>query len=228
MANGNLSCWDPEEKYLLSKHNHISMKTHKLFPIKTFILTGSLLILTLFIFGQTDYNTFCRQSIRSNNAGMLVLGGWAVANIASGAYGWSQYSNERKYFNQMNLFWNVVNLSIASIALYNNYHLDCYALSSEEIFDSQARTEKILLINSALDLGYIGTGFLLRHLSINSAKKGSLLKGYGNSLLLQGSFLLVFDLMLYQILRNQRIDFLNSLNLTVYPDITGFQILLNI
>lgn len=159
---------------------------------------------------------------------MLVLGGWAIANIATGAYGWSQYSNENKYFYQMNLFWNMVNLSIAGVALYNNYHLDCSVLSPGEMMEKHTRTERILLINSALDLGYIGTGFLLRHLSVSSAKRGSLLKGYGNSLLLQGSFLLVFDLILYRILRNQRIDFLNNMNLTISPEITGFQFFLNI
>jgi len=62
-------------------------------------------------------------------------------------------------------------------------------------------------------LGYIGTGLLLRHLSCQSENRGDLLKGYGNSLLLQGSFLLVIDLFLNQLLKNQRMDFKNGLSL---------------
>jgi len=45
---------------------------------------------------------------------------------------------------------------------------------------------------------------------------------------LQGSFLLVFDLFLNQLLRNQRMDFINELSLMISPEITGFQFVLNL
>lgn len=101
--------------------------------------------------------------------------------------------------------WNVVNLSIAGYALYSNSTTPWETLHASEFLARHIKTEKILLINAGLDLGYIGAGFLLRHLSTRSVNNTHLLQGYGNALILQGAFLLVFDLALYQVLHNQRL-----------------------
>lgn len=191
---------------------------------KQFIFTYVLLLVSGYVFAQGDYAQFNNQSIMTTNTGMSVLGGWAIGNIVLGAYGWAHNTGQQKYFNQMNLFWNTVNLTIAGISLYNNYHTDISLFDAEQIMSKHLQTEKILLINSFLDAGYIGTGFLLRHFSGKSEQRGDLLKGYGNSLLLQGGFLLVFDICLYGIMRNQRLDFLNNLNISA--DLTGFQLLI--
>lgn len=173
---------------------------------KRTLILSVLLTITYVLWGQIPQEEFCRNSMRISNTGMSVLGTWAVVNIATGAWGWSKYEGEKKYFHQMNLLWNTVNLSIAGIALYNNLNYDCLAAGGEAVLSKHLRTEKILLVNSVLDAGYIGTGFLLKHLSGKSEKRADLLKGYGNSLILQGSFLLVFDLALYGIMRNARLD----------------------
>jgi hypothetical protein len=178
-------------------------------------------------YSQNDYQSFYDQSLATQNTGMYILGGWAIANIATGAYGWSQYSDQKMYFHQMNLFWNTVNLSIAGFALYSNAQVDFSMMSSEEILGKHLDTERILLINSALDIGYIGTGFLLRHYSGKSEERSDLLKGYGNSLILQGGFLLVFDLVLYQVLRTQRLDYIDSINLVSSAEMTGIQFVVN-
>ncbi|MDZ7633582.1 MAG: hypothetical protein U5L72_03705 [Bacteroidales bacterium] len=114
---------------------------------------------------QGDYQSFYTGSLRINNTGMYILGSWAMANIAAGAYGWATATGEMKYFGQMNLFWNVVNLSIAGFALYGNYSTDFSIMGGQELLARHLKTENILLINSALDVGYIGAGFLMRHLS---------------------------------------------------------------
>lgn len=164
---------------------------------------------------QGDYQSFYAGSLKINNTGMYILGSWAVANIAAGAYGWATATGDMKYFGQMNLFWNVVNLSIAGFALYGNYSTDLSVMSGEEMLARHLKTENILLINSALDVGYIGAGFLMRHLSAGSVNRGDLLKGYGNSVIMQGAFLLVFDLVMYGILRDYRMDFMEGINLAV-------------
>jgi collagenase-like PrtC family protease len=53
------------------------------------------------------------------------------------------------------------------------------------------KTENLYLINAGLDVVYIGTGFLLKHFSINNLNKQNLLKGHGNSVILQGGFLMI-------------------------------------
>ncbi|MDX9727744.1 MAG: hypothetical protein RBT50_00635 [Bacteroidales bacterium] len=147
---------------------------------------------------------FEEASLAANNAGMYVLGGWALANMAAGAYGWAAFEGEKKYFSQMNLFWNVVNLSIAGFALYSSYSTDVSLMSEGELLARHLKTEKLFLINSGLDVGYMGAGLLMRHFSSNSEKRGDLLKGYGNAVILQGGFLLVFDMAMYFIFHDIR------------------------
>lgn len=189
-------------------------------------LLAAFLLLSLTVSAQDSFPDFYTQNIKINNTGMYILGSWAVLNMATGAYGWSKYSGDRMYFHQMNLFWNVVNVSIAGFALYGNYTTDPGSFSQQELMEKMLKTENILLINAGLDIGYIGTGFLLRHLSGKSDKRADLLKGYGSSLILQGGFLLVFDLVLYGVLRADRMDFLNNVNMAMIPD--GFMIGLSI
>ena len=171
-------------------------------------------------YGQMASNQFFERHLSTANTGMYVLGSWALVNMATGAYGWSRCRGHEKYFFQMNLFWNVVNLSIAGMALYSNLHLDYSQLSQESILQKSWQTERILLINSALDLGYVGTGFLLRHLSGKHDRRRDLLLGYGHSLMVQGGFLLVFDLILYGFMHHLRMDFLSGLS----PIVTSHQL----
>ncbi|MCU0458077.1 MAG: hypothetical protein MUE37_03180 [Bacteroidales bacterium] len=154
--------------------------------------------------GQDVTATFGEASMAAGNGGMYVLGGWALANLAAGAYGWAAFEGEKKYFSQMNLFWNVINLSIAGIALYGNYSTDILSMTGEDLLARHLKTEKLFLINSGLDVGYMGAGFLMRHLSAKSEKRADLLMGYGNAVILQGGFLLVFDMVMYFIFRDIR------------------------
>jgi hypothetical protein len=187
-----------------------------------------LLIIVLPANGQEEYREFYSESIRTTNTGMYVLGGWAITNIASGAYGWSQTGGTTKYFHQMNLFWNTVNLAIAGYGLYNNSRLDISAMDPDKIMERHTRTERILLINTGLNVGYIGGGLLMRHFAGRSAEYSDLWEGYGNSVMMQGGFLLLFDLALYGILRTQRIDFLENINVAISPGNSTVMLSINI
>ena len=171
--------------------------------------------------GQTEYVEYYGQSLRINNMGMAVLGSWALANITIGAYGWSQNTGQRAYFHQMNLFWNTVNLTIAGIALYSNLTADYALLPGEELLEKQFRTQRLYLINAAVDVGYVSAGFLLKHLATKYPKNELRLRGYGNSVILQGSFLFVFDLVMYGLLNNRRADFLQQVSLSPMQDAYG-------
>lgn len=169
------------------------------------ILLGVLFLMTaITLHAQEGGRSFAEASMAANNTGMYILGGWAIANMAAGAYGWSAFEGEKKYFSQMNLFWNVVNLSIAGIALYSNYSTDLLPAGADEILARHLKTERLFLINSGLDVGYMGAGFLMRHLSVKSEKRSDLLRGYGNAVILQGGFLLVFDLVMYFVFHDMR------------------------
>ncbi len=169
------------------------------------------------LMAQSDIMEFHERSLAVNNVGMGILGGWALANIATGAIGWANSDGQRAYFHQMNLFWNVVNLSIAGIALVNNFTFDYATRSAAELLEMQHKVQGLFLINAGLDLAYMGTGVLLRHLSDPAKKSGPRLMGYGEAVILQGAFLFVFDLVLYAIQRGHRTEFMEHLALSPAP-----------
>lgn len=182
------------------------------------LVSLSLLLFSMVLSGQPESTSFCNESSRLNMAGMCVLGGWAVANMAIGTYGWINFTGEHKYFSQMNFFWNTVNLAIAGFSLHGTGQMDCYSISVADALTRQMKTEKVLLVNAGLDAAYIGSGFLLRYFSGKSEKRRDLLKGYGNSLIMQGAFLMVFDLAFYKVLHSHRPDYLSDIGLRLNPE----------
>jgi Family of unknown function (DUF6992) len=194
------------------------------------ILIGFLFLCLLIpatVQGQNTYVEYYGESLKINNLGMAVLGGWALANISVGAYGWSQQSGQGAYFHQMNLFWNTVNLSIAGIALYSNISADYSLFSGANLLDKQLKTQQLYLINGAIDVGYVATGFFLKYLAPKYPKNELRLRGYGNSVILQGTFLFVFDFVMYGLLRNHRSGFLDQLSFSPMQDAWGLVCTMN-
>lgn len=74
-------------------------------------------------YAQTEsLESFNQKRLDINKTGMMILGSWAVGNMAvSGvALGRGNFTEDRtKHFHQMNIYWNVVNLSLAGFGLYS-------------------------------------------------------------------------------------------------------------
>lgn len=170
-----------------------------------------LFIFTLSANAQSDslLQKFHLERMNINESAMLVLGGWAVGNILVGTYGNFKASGEAKYFHQFNAMWNVVNLGIAAFGYFNAVNSDPASMTNLEILKDYNSLQSFLLLNAGLDAAYIMTGFYLKERSKNSSRADRL-KGYGNSLLLQGGFLLLFDVTLYFIHQN-------NANINLYP-----------
>lgn len=140
-----------------------------------------------------SFKDFARSYQKTNRTGMWILGTWAVGNMLVGGISWaSGAKGESKYFQQMNLAWNVVNIGLAGFGLHQAYS-NIEGLSWQEVFANHHQMQKVLLFNAGLDVGYIATGFFLIERSRNVTKLPERLSGFGKSLLLQGSFLLLFD-----------------------------------
>jgi len=123
--------------------------------------------------------------------GMTFLTSWAAANIAGGTTAYFLAKDrEWKYFHEMNVFWNTVNLGlgISGLLMERKSKTD---LNMDQSLKAQKRVERIFLVNCGLDLIYIGSGLAMRQLQ--NAKNPERMMGYGNALILQGSFLLLFD-----------------------------------
>jgi hypothetical protein len=184
---------------------------------KKLVLLFCISLFAIQVDAQTDYGNFYLKSQKNANTGMYVLGSWALLNMATGAYGMSTQTGSSKYFYQMNLFWNTVNLGIAGFALVTAHLSDPTLLSPQQMMDKHLFNEKLLLINAGLDVLYMAGGVFMISKSKNSTKRPELLKGYGHSLLLQGGFLFVFDLVLYTIQHNHSVNFLQNVQLSFRP-----------
>lgn len=162
---------------------------------------------------------------KTNKTGMLVLGSWAVANIAVGSLAYGKANGSTKYLHQMNIFWNIVNLGIASAGYFGKEDTGGGLASS--LF-AQQKIEKILLVNAALDVAYMAGGLYLRERGLR--KSSDRLTGYGKSILIQGAFLLVFDGTMYTLHRKngRKMDkLLENVSVGFTGNGIGFQASLN-
>ncbi len=191
----------------------------------TFTLT--LLFLGLMTFAQTaDWDTFNAERMQMTRNGMMVLGGWAVTNIAVSGIASQRTTGEDKYFHQMNVYWNLVNLGIAGVGYYGSLG-DAAGLNWVQTMDEQYGLEKTLLLNVGLDAAYMAGGAWMIERS-KTAENGPRWKGFGRSLVLQGAFLFVFDIGFYAFQANHRSTWVeeNVSALNVSP--SGFYVSFNL
>lgn len=155
-------------------------------------------LLSLFLCASAqDLESFNIDRLDKTKVGLLVLGTWATANVALSPILASRSSGSNKYFHQMNGYWNAVNLVIAGVGYYSAATTDPSGLTLSESLKEQSSLEKILLFNAGLDLAYVAGGLYLRERSKNDIKNASRLRGFGNSIMLQGGFLFAFDVAFY-------------------------------
>jgi hypothetical protein len=170
------------------------------------------------VFSQNDstlhLQNFQMERKDITETAMLVLGGWAVGNILVGTYGNFKATGEAKYFHQFNAMWNVVNLGIAAFGYFNAVNSDPSSMTNLEIIKDFNSLQNFLLLNAGLDVAYIASGLYLKERSKNSSS-AERLRGYGNSLLLQGGFLSLFDVSLFFIHQN-------NANINLYPHLESF------
>jgi len=189
----------------------ISYNLYPLIIVFLFLLSES-------VFSQNDsilhLQNFHMERKDINETAMLVLGGWAAGNILIGTYGNFKASGEARYFHQFNAMWNVVNLGIAAFGYFNAANSDPSSITNLEIIKDYNSLQNFLLLNAGLDVAYIATGLYLKERSKNSSSSERL-RGYGNSLLLQGGFLLLFDVSLFFIHQN-------NANINLYPHLESF------
>jgi hypothetical protein len=143
-----------------------------------------------------DFNEFNKKREKISRNGMYVLGGWAVGNMAYSGVQYYRTEGTEKYFNQMNVIWNSVNLVLAGGSLLARPKSD---LDFNKTMRFQMNTEKMFLANAALDLVYSSAGVYLMERAKTTPKNYYKFNGWGQSLVLQGGFLFLFDSAMYVI-----------------------------
>jgi hypothetical protein len=96
----------------------------------------------------------------------------------------------------MNVLWNLINLGIAIPGYLGTKKRRNSILDPSETIKKQMATEKLYLINGILDVSYIFMGYYCYTLGDKYPKGANLLHGYGHSFMMQGTFLLINDLVI--------------------------------
>jgi hypothetical protein len=155
-----------------------------------FVLLVLLLANTFYSLSQ-ELDIYLEKEKKLERNSMIVLTSWGGLNLATGLIGWNTTKGESSYFNQMNASWGLINAGIGTAALLIHKEKSRTAPSALE---ASHRTEKVLLLNTGLDVAYVTAGFLFRSESKNNLENADRFRGFGNSLLMQGGFLLLFDI----------------------------------
>lgn len=160
------------------------------------------------VYGQSTVSLpdFNRAEQLHQERAMLVLGGWALANIALGASLQGSRAGSDRYFHRMNGYWNLVNLGIAGFGYYAAQQLDPGGFDLATSINKHHGFQKMLLFNAGLDVGYVLGGLYLTERAKNRPDQRDRLRGFGQSIMLQGGFLFAFDLVNYFIARTRTSD----------------------
>lgn len=156
----------------------------------------------------TVLREFSEQRIRHQKTLGLTLGGYSLGNIALGSVMASRTSGETKYFHQMNVYWNLINLGIAGAGLLGSRKRNSNGETLAQAIRQHQTMKQVLLFNAGLDVAYIVGGAYLRErsragLPVTRPDRAEQLRGYGKSVMLQGGFLLAFDMVNYLIFKNR-------------------------
>ena len=96
------------------------------------------------------------------------------------------------------MMWNSVNLALATVSYISAGKETTNNLTLSNVLNHQNKTEKLFLFNTGLDVAYVTAGFYLKERG-NSNLNPAKLKGYGDAVIMQGGFLLLFDAVMYAV-----------------------------
>ena len=182
------------------------------------ILFGVSMLFSLGLNSQTltDYNA---EKNKISKRGMVTLGCWGLASAASGGIGWAASNDpEMQAFHQMNMVWGVVNLGLAIPSYIGAAKDDPSAMDARQSYTAQIKKEKLFLANTAFDFVYITSGFFMRERAKWDAANAERLRGWGNSFIIQGSFLFALDFAMTMIHnKHRKIKFESMINISATP-----------
>jgi hypothetical protein len=146
--------------------------------------------------GSPEHERFVRdlnaERIELNRSAVWLLTGWTVLNLTVGTVGYFTAEDPVwRGFHQMNALFNVpvLGAALGSFALLAAQ--DPERLDLRQSLHRGVMLERGLLVGITLDVasGLLGLSLRERGLRVGSER----LEGWGNALLLQGAFLLLFD-----------------------------------
>lgn len=165
------------------------------------------LVCSLGLMAQADNIVeFHQVSLQTRQKAMIVLGSWAAGNMLLGASLMPSRQGSDKHFHQMNIMWNAVNLGIAALGYWQASKATPEGWDSYEVVKDHFNMQKVLLFNAGLDVGYMATGLYLTERAKRGGEQSDKLRGWGQSIMIQGGFLFVFDIVTTIVMSRQNPD----------------------
>jgi len=140
------------------------------------------------VMADRDWLQIGNQRLAQQDKAMWILLGWGSLNLAGGSL--LALNRTHRDFYIMMAGWGLVNAGIAAFSLLSPEAYDSSTLFSQVLKDEQL-FNRILSINSGLNIGYIATGFCMA-----SMGKSTRIRQFGTAIMIQGAFLAVFDTVL--------------------------------
>lgn len=166
---------------------------------------GLILAIVSSIQAQSDTTLpyIVQKQFKLQRTSTQILVGWSVANLALSGIALGQVNGSNKYFHEMNLYWNVINVGIAGIGLLGLRKIN-ESPTVSSVVKEHYTLQKSLLLNTGLDMAYVTSGFWLLDKSKTEITqvRSERFRGFGQAVVVQGGFLLVFDLTNYFIHRS--------------------------
>jgi len=145
--------------------------------------------------GQAVYRRGVARK-RHQTAGSISLLAWSVANLGVGAGGWALADDPRwRAFHRANLLWNTVNVAIAIPSVVGAVREDPADWNLGSLMDEDRKLVLAYGINTGLDVGYVFAGAFLHEYGRRIDNDD--LVGTGWSLMLQGGYLFIYDLVMW-------------------------------
>ena len=164
--------------------------------VNIFVVSIFSLLLSFSANGQ-DSIRFQKRLFKVQQQSTIVLSGWSILNIGISPLCTKNLFNpvtSSDHFHLSNFNWNLFNAGFAGLSYYSVYTNSQKTWSISELNKRKKRLERALAFNVALDFIYIASGLLLKHATNpNDLVNYPAFHGGGNSLILQGGFLLVYD-----------------------------------
>ena len=159
---------------------------------------------------DADADVWVAEHFDRKAGAMSALTGWGTANVLVGGIGAAVSDGEEaRQFHLMNAGWGAINAALGLFGRRSARRDGRGGLNLEAGYADLRRTEKILLFNAGLDVGYVAAGAYLVERSRRARRNGAgvpLLstetaardRGWGQAVMLQGAALCIFDLLAYR------------------------------
>jgi hypothetical protein len=144
------------------------------------------------------YDSINKRRYQIARTGFITLGSWAALNIVAGLIGRQHSTGERKQFFRATTIAGAIDMLFAGVGYITTNRIAARPHDVVETFKKQALAEKVFLVSVGLDIGVVAYGLYTKERANRfTGEKSAWLNGAGKTLLLQGSFLILFDGILY-------------------------------